>query len=71
MPLYEYACQQCGRQSELLVGASSHPSCPECGSSRMSKLLSIVAAPSRGTDGERRDPPPGSCGTGCACHPHG
>ena len=45
MPLYEYACEECGRETELLVTPSAQPACPECGSSKMSKLLSIVAAP--------------------------
>ena len=48
MPLYEYACEECGRQSEQLVNAGSQPNCPECGSPRLSKLLSIVASPGRG-----------------------
>jgi len=72
MPLYEYACQECGQQSEQLVQESSRPSCPQCGSPRLSRLLSIVAAPGRGTaTGEKRDSPPGSCGAGCGCHPRG
>jgi putative FmdB family regulatory protein len=70
MPLYDYACQECGQQSELLVGASSQPACPKCGSSRMSKQLPIVAAPSRGTAISGGNPPAGSCGSGCGCHPH-
>jgi putative FmdB family regulatory protein len=72
MPLYDYACQKCGHQSELLVGASSQPACPECGSERMSKLLPVVAAPNRGSAAsEGRNPPGGSCGAGCGCHPRG
>ncbi len=72
MPLYDYACQECGQQSELLVGATSQPSCPKCGNPRMSKQLPIVASPGRGTaPAEGRNPPSGSCGAGCGCHPHG
>jgi putative FmdB family regulatory protein len=71
MPLFDYACQECGRQSELLVGTSSQPECPECGSSRMSKMLPIVASPSRGDTAGQGGRPQGSCGSGCGCHPHG
>ncbi len=72
MPLYEYACQECGKQSEQLVNGGTQPNCPHCGSLRLSRLLSIVAAPARGTDiGEQRGPPPGPCGAGCGCHPRG
>ncbi len=33
MPLYEYACPQCGQKQEVLVRsteAAAAPSCPEC-----------------------------------------
>ncbi len=69
MPLYEYVCQSCGQQSELLVRGDAEPACPECGSEKLTKLLSVVAAPGRGTaGGESVDPPPGPCGPGCCCH---
>jgi len=72
MPLYEYGCQKCGKQSELLVTNSTEPECPECGSTKLTKLLSIVAAPTRnGTSGDTQARPSGSCGSQCACHPHG
>jgi putative FmdB family regulatory protein len=71
MPLYEYACQDCGQESELLVTNSSQPKCPKCGSTKVDKLLSIVAAPSRGTPTADRGPSAGPCGAHCGCHPHG
>jgi putative FmdB family regulatory protein len=72
MPLYEYHCDECGRESELLVSSNTTPDCPQCGSTRMSKLLSIVASPSRdGSTGGQPGPGGGSCGSGCGCHPHG
>jgi putative FmdB family regulatory protein len=72
MPLYEYACQECGKESELLVNGSSQPACPKCGSLKVDKLLSIVAAPSRGgSPGNRPESSGGSCGSHCGCHPHG
>ena len=72
MPLYEYACQECGKESELLVNSSTQPVCPKCGSSKIDKLLSIVSAPSRGSSpGGGPQSSGGLCGSHCACHPHG
>ena len=47
MPLYEYLCQDCDSQAELLVQGSQQPECPQCGSAKLTKLLSVVAAPGR------------------------
>jgi putative FmdB family regulatory protein len=72
MPLYEYHCEDCGRESELLVTSNTAPECPQCGGHRLSKLLSIVAASSReGSPGGQSGPSAGSCVSGCGCHPHG
>jgi putative FmdB family regulatory protein len=71
MPLYEYHCEECGRDSEVLVTAGTKPDCPACGSTKLSKLLSIVASPSRdGASAGQQGPSGGSCGSGCGCHPH-
>jgi putative FmdB family regulatory protein len=70
MPLYEYVCQQCDSQAELLVHGSEQPNCPKCGSAKLTKLLSVVAAPGR--DASAATAPNsagGSCGPGCGCHP--
>ena len=45
MPLYEYQCDACGEQFELLVRAQEEPACPTCHSSRLGKRLSVPAAP--------------------------
>jgi putative FmdB family regulatory protein len=71
MPIYEYVCRDCDAQAELLVQGSQQPKCPKCGSQKLTKLLSVVAAPGRDTS--TGSPPAragGSCGTGCGCHPH-
>jgi len=44
MPLYEYACEACGEACELLVRGGDKPACPQCGSPRLSKQLSVPAA---------------------------
>ncbi|MFN3190804.1 MAG: FmdB family zinc ribbon protein [Aureliella sp.] len=46
MPLYEYSCKKCKKDVEILVRASTEkPTCPECGSKQLAKLLSVAAAP--------------------------
>jgi putative FmdB family regulatory protein len=70
MPIYEYMCQECQSQAELLVQGSEQPECPKCGSAKLTKLLSVVAAPGR--DAAAASGPNlsgGSCGSGCGCHP--
>ena len=44
MPLYEYVCQDCQTQAELLVQGSQQPECPTCGSAKLSKQFSVPAA---------------------------
>jgi putative FmdB family regulatory protein len=47
MPLYEYRCNQCGRRFTLLVGMTATKpkrACPRCGSRKLSKLISRIAA---------------------------
>jgi len=46
MPIYEYECHGCGRRVSLLVlrpSAAESPSCPRCGSSALSRLMSRFA----------------------------
>ncbi len=45
MPLYEYQCQACGGQHELLVRTTEEVRCPQCNSSRLVRLLSVTAPP--------------------------
>jgi len=42
MPFYEYQCQACGNQVEVLQKISDPPlkKCPECGKSKLTKLVS-------------------------------
>jgi putative FmdB family regulatory protein len=74
MPLYEYSCRDCGRTFEVLVKESDdQPTCPDCGATNPTKLMS---APSTASGLARaRTPGPGDttcCGStpgranGCA-----
>jgi putative FmdB family regulatory protein len=42
MPIYEYACQNCGHTFDALQKMSAEPltDCPECGEQTLKKLLS-------------------------------
>lgn len=44
MPLYEYRCENCGAELELLVRGGEEPRCTACGGARLSKLFSVPAA---------------------------
>ncbi|MEZ5605031.1 MAG: zinc ribbon domain-containing protein [Burkholderiaceae bacterium] len=67
MPIYEYACRQCGHQFETLVRSGSQPECPNCQSSELDKQLSVIAAPV--VSGGAAAAAPGPCGS-CG-HPDG
>ena len=43
MPIYDYRCKDCHKTFDLLVRASTVPVCPECSSSQLEKLVSVLA----------------------------
>jgi putative FmdB family regulatory protein len=44
MPIHDYQCQGCKRQSELLVLSGQAPVCPACGSADLLRLFSGSAS---------------------------
>ena len=44
MPIYEYTCDACRHDFEALVRMDEKPACPECGSRKLEKHLSVPAA---------------------------
>jgi putative FmdB family regulatory protein len=63
MPLYEYECKDCSQQVEILVNrADDKPECPECGSKKLSKLLSVIGSPVVSNGSRASVPEPGGCG---------
>ena len=62
MPLYEYACQTCANQFEVLVRASETPECPACHGTALERRLSVFAAHTGSSDGPARMTSLGSCG---------
>jgi putative FmdB family regulatory protein len=43
MPIYEYQCEHCSNQFELLVLKATVVACPACGSPNLEQLLSGFA----------------------------
>ncbi|MGA2064765.1 MAG: FmdB family zinc ribbon protein [Thermoguttaceae bacterium] len=44
MPIYEYTCDDCGHEFELLIFGSQRPSCPACAGEHLTKAMSVPAA---------------------------
>ena len=78
MPIYEFHCDGCDRDSEVLVRSSrwKGTKCPHCGSTKLDKKFSTFAASSAAESsasycsapGGR--PPAGGCGGCCGGGPH-
>jgi putative FmdB family regulatory protein len=44
VPIFEYACEDCGNSFEVLVRSDSRVACPSCGSENARKKLSLFAS---------------------------
>ena len=66
MPIYEYHCNTCGKDFELLVRSSTDIECPECGNRDLNKKLSAFAIGSSQTQPDSLcstcGMTPGTCG---------
>ena len=51
MPLYEYRCESCEHEFELLVLKGTVPACPKCQAQTLERLLSVPAVKSESTHG--------------------
>lgn len=51
MPIYEYNCQDCEADFELLIRGSKTPACPDCGSEKLERQLSLPRVKSSTTKG--------------------
>jgi putative FmdB family regulatory protein len=58
MPIYEYVCDQCHSEFELLIRGGEEAKCPECGNERLDKQFSVPASHGSGAD----LPLAGTCG---------
>ncbi|MEW6129961.1 MAG: zinc ribbon domain-containing protein [Acidobacteriota bacterium] len=63
MPIFEYVCQECKHQFELLVRESTKLECPTCKSAKLEKQLSVFAAVGSSTTLTRREMPVAPCGS--------
>ncbi|MBI5083950.1 MAG: zinc ribbon domain-containing protein [Acidobacteria bacterium] len=66
MPIYEYACQECGTKFEKLIRRQADLddlTCPSCGESRLARQLSTFA-PQMGAS---KSPAPAMCPSGGMC----
>lgn len=69
MPIYEYHCNDCGISYEKIVlsqrSASESQSCPNCGSTKVAKLISVPGACGVSVgSGTKERSAPSSCGAG-------
>jgi putative FmdB family regulatory protein len=73
VPIYEYTCQKCNSKFEQLVRTMSGESkfaCPQCGSQRTARTLSVFAVGAESGKAQAASAPmcgrcggaPGSCG---------
>ena len=66
MPIYEFHCGKCRKDSEVLVrtGDWKGTKCPHCGSVKLTKKLSVFASAAGGGDADAPScsGDPGSCG---------
>ena len=74
MPIYEFHCEQCQKDSEILVRSAKWQGtkCPHCGSAKISKQFSTFAAANAGGGAPGKKPGAGGgghcCGGGCHAH---
>ena len=61
MPIYEFECKDCFKESEILTHKSEwmgHINCPSCGSSNLEKKLSVFATSSQEISNKNFDSSP-------------
>jgi putative FmdB family regulatory protein len=59
MPIYDFACRECGERFEALVDVAQRPACPACAAPEPDRLFSPIAkaakAGLRGAEARRSD----------------
>ena len=62
MPIFEYICQECRHQFEVLVYGKEKAECPKCHATKLEPQLSVFAVSAKGSSASA--PQPGAC-TSC------
>lgn len=63
MPIYEYHCEDCRQDVEVLILSSGEePVCPRCGGSNLTRLMSAFASAGGGDTAPGAGCAPGSGG---------
>jgi putative FmdB family regulatory protein len=63
MPLFEFACRDCGHRFEYLTRQGQEPACPACASAALEKQLSVFAVSAGGSSAPKEFAGPcGTCG---------
>jgi putative FmdB family regulatory protein len=73
MPIYEFHCQKCEKDSEILIRSKDWKGtkCPHCGSPKLSKKLSVFASSTgNANEGPSCTGKPSSCGLCGTGRPH-
>ncbi|HZV33329.1 MAG TPA: zinc ribbon domain-containing protein [Verrucomicrobiae bacterium] len=74
MPIYEFHCEKCQKDSEVLVRSSQWEGtkCPHCGSTKLAKKFSVFASSTGGASASESSctGTPHSCGMCGTGKPH-
>ena len=62
MPIFEYACRDCGKRFEMFVKRSTQPACPSCHGTSLEQQLSVFAVGRKETAPSASEGACGSCG---------
>ncbi|MEN3013496.1 MAG: zinc ribbon domain-containing protein [Endomicrobiia bacterium] len=64
MPIYEYKCNSCNAEFELLIYTGEEPVCPKCLSKNLTKKISKVSFKSSLSDSSSSGSSCSSCSSG-------
>ena len=63
MPIFEYACEECGHEFEALIFGTNKAECPKCHSKKLAPQLSVFAVSAKSSaSAVPASGPCGSCG---------
>lgn len=65
MPIYEYKCNDCSNNFEMLVMGSKKPECPNCKSHDLSRLMSACGFISKSSNSGTQTTTRSSAGSAC------